>query len=137
MTLAEAVAAFVALRTEDKRPPGEVFGKAGGRDMAFCATGLPYERITSSGVETAGRAPAALFTDDDLAIDSWLDAANRACPAGSVIFWRHRPRLVEISVVAVDQQAALNDISLHSCAALRLVFVDSEFASEQPKEEKG
>lgn len=94
----------------------------GPKDMSRAPNGERYVTVTSGGVGSIG----AYFVDEDAAIDAWLVQAKRYADADMNkhhLYWRTRPQLVSVSLVAIDQAAAMRHEWLREVVAIDVKFV--------------
>lgn len=122
MTLAEAVRAFELEFTVHDEAGFPVADYSGPLDMSRCPTGERYVTVTSGGVGAIG----AYFVDPDVAIEAWLVQAKRYADQDinkHHLYWRTRPQLVSVSLVAIDQAAAMRHEWLRETVAIDVNFV--------------
>lgn len=95
---------------------------AGPKDMSRAPNGERYITVTSGGIGSIG----AYFADEDAAIDAWLVQVKRYADADldkNHLYWRTRPELVSVSLVAIDQAAAMRHEWLREVVAIDVTFV--------------
>lgn len=122
MTLAEAVKAFeleFAVHDEAGFAVGDYDGP---KDLSRSPTGDRYVTVTSGGIGKIG----AYFADKDAAIEAWLTEVKRYADHDinkHHLYWRTRPELVSVSLIAIDQAAAMRHEWLREAVAIDVNFV--------------